>query len=143
MGNFQTDLEFGRRWEALAQKVCAERGEEIVDAPKGKCKEYDFKTDKATYEVKSDRYAYRTHCMFIEFECNGEPSGIATTTADKYFYFVVKPVSVAQFPENYDVYEIPVSELKNATPIGTKSGGDGWRVKGNIIPLGLFEAYKL
>lgn len=136
MGNFTTDLSFGKKWELLAQRLI---GENIVEVADGCFKDWDFRTANAAYEVKADRYAHRTNCCFVEYECNGKPSGLTSTKADYYMYFAVKP------NQDYDCYRIPVDALRKACekPLATKSGGDGFRVKGHIVSLSAFQDYKL
>ena len=134
MGNFNADLSFGKKWENLAQQIL---GENVVEVAEGCFHDWDFRTANATYEVKADRYAHRTNCCFIEYECNGKPSGISSSKADYYMYFAVKP-------DGYDAYKIPTHAIRDAckNPIATKSGGDGFRVKGHIVALSNFKDYK-
>jgi hypothetical protein len=69
--------------------------------------------------------------MFIEYECNGKPSGIYATKSDYYFYFFHKP------DETYIAYEIPIENLKKAC-IGCREilkAGDGGRVKAYVVPV--------
>jgi hypothetical protein len=88
MGNFLKDLKFGSVWEHKAQELV---GGNIEPAPSGKFKPFDFISNGTKYEVKADRLAYKYGCktMFIEFECNGVPSGISTTEAEYIVYFMV------------------------------------------------------
>jgi hypothetical protein len=75
--------------------------------------------------------------IFIEYECNGKPSGISSTTSDYYFYFFHKP------DETYVAYEIPIENLKKAC-IGSREilkAGDGGRVKAYIVPV--IEEFRL
>lgn len=135
MGNFTTDLSFGKKWEHLAQRLL---GENVVEVADGCFKDWDFRTANASYEVKADRYAHRTNCCFIEYECNGKPSGITASKADYYMYFAVKPNN------EYDVYKIPTDAIREACkkPLATKSGGDNYKVKGHIVSLQDFKDYK-
>jgi hypothetical protein len=128
--SFRQKLEFGEKYQEIAKRYIPE-DEKILEVAKGVQKEYDFKTDKYAYEVKSDRmgYAYGCQTMFIEYECNGKPSGISATKSDYYFYFFHKP-------DGYVAYEIPIENLKKAC-IGCRKivGGDGGRVKAYIVPV--------
>ena len=134
--SFTRDLAFGKSWEQVAKKYIPE-DEVVVECPEGLFKQYDFKTNMSAYEVKSDRLAYKYNysSMFIEYENNGKPSGINATTADYWFYFMVKPEG------GYIVYEIPVNLLKEECKknVRTVSGGDGMRSKGYIIPGKVFQ----
>lgn len=133
MGNFTKDLGFGKKWELLAQQIL---GENVVEVAEGCFKDWDFRTANATYEVKSDRYAFKTNCCFVEYECSNKPSGISTTKADYYVYFVVKP------NEEYDWYKIPTQVLKDQPSLRNVSGGDGFRSKGRIVSLANLQEYK-
>jgi len=137
---FRKDLAFGKKYEEIAMKYAEDNIEVVVDIPSGKCKEYDFKTNVFAYEVKADRMAYNYGCksMFIEFECNNKDSGISATTADYWFYFMVKPDST------YVMYRIPTKLLKekciNSRIIG---GGDGGRVRGYVVMVDDLQEYKI
>ena len=96
-------------------------------------KAWDFRTNVAKYEVKTDRLAYKyggCRTMFIEFECSGNPSGINATEADYYIYIMVKP------NDEYEMFRIPVADLKTACDgCEIKKGGDGYRARGYIVPI--------
>jgi hypothetical protein len=129
--SFRQKLAFGQKYQELAKRYIPE-DEKILEDAQGNQKEYDFKTDKYSYEVKSDRmgYAYGCQTMFIEYECNGKPSGISSTTSDYYFYFFHKP-------DGYVAYEIPIENLKKAC-VGCREilkAGDGGRVKAYVVPV--------
>lgn len=126
--SFTKDLAFGKTWEATAMSLVG-GGE---PAPSGRFKPYDFTSQGVKYEVKADRLAYKYggNTMFVEFECGGEPSGISTTEADVWMYFMVKP------DMSYKCYTIPVADLKSwCEGCVVKKGGDGWRAKGYIVPV--------
>lgn len=136
MGQWKSDLAFGKHWEGIAISLV---GEELVASPEGNFKAYDFQTEKAKYEVKADRLAHKYGCktMFIEYECNGKPSGITSTEADFWCYFMVKPTG-------HDLYIIPVAELRAEIPNALRcvSGGDGMRSRGYIMSVSKFDKYK-
>ena len=104
---FHRDLEFGASFENMAiQKISSENS--VIERPVGKFKEYDFILDGIKYEVKSDKRAYSTGNFCIEFKrASGTLSGISTTTADYYIYFIVYPGG------DYDMYKITVSFIKD------------------------------
>ena len=90
--------------------------------------------------MKADRRACNTKNISIEFECNGKPSGIQTTTADMYAYFVCKPM------EAYDLYLIPTNELRQMI-VERKykrlvHGGDGYKSHMYLIGLDILEGYR-
>lgn len=126
--SFTKDLAFGKTWEATARSLVG-GGE---PGPSGRFKPYDFTHHGIKYEVKADRLAYKYggNTMFVEYECSGQPSGISTTEADVWMYFMVKPDGT------YKCYSIPTVELRewcNGCPV--KAGGDGYRAKGYIVPV--------
>lgn len=126
--SFTKDLAFGRMWEETAMSLVG--GGEF--APPGRFKPFDFTSQGIKYEVKADRLAYKYggNTMFVEFECSGEPSGISTTEADVWVYFMVKP------DLSYKCYFVPVADLKTwCEGCVVKKGGDGWRARGYIVPV--------
>lgn len=134
---FRSDLTFGRTWEETASQLV---GGTVEFAPSGRFKEWDFTSDGVPYEVKADRLAYKYGCktMFIEYECNGVPSGISTTKAKYYVYFMVRPNGT------YTAYKLPVTDLRMACfgcPV--KKGGDGYRSRGYIVPVEGFRMSEL
>jgi hypothetical protein len=134
MGNFSSDLEFGKKYEEEAIRLIAKAEDTIERAPSGCFKPYDFKVNGVAYEVKSDRCAYRTGNLFVEYECGGKPSGLSSTSAEFWVYFVVKPSG------EHDVYLIPIADLKAKTKGAPKvSDGDGNRVRGWLIKTHLWS----
>jgi len=134
---FTRDLTFGQKYEEIAKKLL-QPNEVVIDSPKGKFSDYDFKSHLFTYEVKADRLAYRYGCksMFIEFECGGKPSGINVSTADFWFYFMVKPDS------SYVCYKVPIKVLREeCAKSRIVGGGDGGRVRGYIVITEKLQEY--
>jgi len=130
--NFQADLSFGKKWELKAKTLLTLTECVVATAPEGQFKKWDFRTCCGAYEVKADRLAYKYGCktMFIEHECSGQPSGISSTEADYWVYFMVRPNG------EYVAYRIPVEALKKACEgCPVKSGGDGYRSRGYIVPV--------
>jgi hypothetical protein len=135
---FVADLSFGKYYEEIAIKLL--KDEVVTHRPEGKFSEYDFKTDKESYEVKADRITYRTRNMFIEYENNGRDSGIHVTTATYWYYFVVLPLSLNTYPANYRVYRIPVSFIKECMKDARSMCG-AERSKGYLIPEEKFKSF--
>jgi hypothetical protein len=149
---FISDLKLGQKYEqkllellpydSFTHKVGYSKKKDIT--LDGFNKNYDLtitKDDITTkYEVKSDRRAINTLNLALEFECRGKPSGIMTTEADIYAYFIIKPDDL------FDLYLIPVEDLKKL--IEEKkykrlvNGGDGWLSKMYLICLTSLEQYK-
>lgn len=83
-----------------------------------------------TIEVKRDLQAIQTGNIFIEYESRNKPSGIATTQAHYWCYFI----------NNSRMFIIETKELKELTRkyIKTKRnivGGDMNSSKGILLPL--------
>jgi hypothetical protein len=81
---FTQDLREGERVEELFAEVLVIRGKhKVIHKALGNFKPYDLLGDRTTtYEVKFDRKAKSTGNLAFEYRFNGEPSGLATTTAD-------------------------------------------------------------
>ena len=138
MSTFSKDLADGQRYEKLALKYFKYKR---VKFPSGCFKPYDFILDGVTkVEVKSDKLTHKTGNIAIEYRCNGKKSGIRSTQADFWVYFVITP-------QGHDVYKVPVDELKAICVKGRKmKGGDGNRsrmylVKKDQLNIFLIEKY--
>lgn len=106
--NFSKDLKFGHKYESIA--VDHFKGKRINHPKDRKVYGYDFVVDdKIKIEVKSDRLAWRTGNLAIEYESRGMPSGLMTTEADYYMYFIVRG-------DKHECFKIPVDELKKICP---------------------------
>ena len=109
----------------------------------GYFKEYDIITYRKEgivekIEVKSDRLSSKTGNLCIEYQYKGCNSGINSTEADYYFYFVLYCKDNNIYGGNvikYDLYKIPVNELKELVK-DCKSvyGGDGGYSKMYLLP---------
>jgi hypothetical protein len=102
--SFYKDLAFGQIYEKLLCKILNTESFELCNT-----KDYDVKLIQngieTFYEVKTDRYTHKTNNICIEYLYKGHPSGISSTKADYYAYFVVKP------NKEYDVYIVPVTSI--------------------------------
>jgi len=134
---FRNDLNFGQKYEKL---FCELMGLTDFNISKGKFKPYDI-LDNVTnlkYEVKSDRLGYKTGNIAIEYECSNKPSGITTTEADYYPYFIINKTG-------YDLYLIPVEVIREKIKTGNRrsvNGGDGYRSKMYLFKISEFDEYK-
>lgn len=106
MNKFQKDLKQGKKYEKIALNYLEY---DTVEHIEGNFKEYDFiitiQDEKYKIEVKSDRQASSTGNLAIEYECNNKLSGISTSLADFWIYFIV-------YPDRDECYKIPTNELK-------------------------------
>lgn len=140
---FKSDLAFGNKYEQLLLDVVAYDKYKIKQ---GYFPWYDVKiylNDKVQkFEVKADRYAYKTNQICIEYEYNDKPSGITKTKADIYAYFIVKPNT-----EEYELYFIPVKRIKQkiTEELYTRNINGGFEKKSKlyIFDLKHFEKYKV
>lgn len=137
---FINDLKLGQKYENKLLQILSY---DSFNHQCGYCKEYDLTITKdnitTKYEVKSDRMAINTNNIAIEFECNSKPSGITTTHALIYAYFIIKPDDL------FDLYLIPVEDLKKM--INEKKykrlvkGGDKWLSRMYLISLTDLKQY--
>lgn len=133
---FNTDLILGHYYEKKAILYLDYDNYKIID---GYHKEYDIIISKngitTKIEVKTDRLAYKTGNIVIEYEYNNKPSGIETTTADFWIYFVINP-------NKEECYKFPIEELKNIVKnCKTVRGGDGYKSKLYIIKKSKLKKY--
>ena len=109
---FDVDLQFGKQWEVF------------VD---------DLFSGAKTCEVKTERDQWAdTGNIFVEFECNGVPSGIASTTSDIWHINLV-------LKDNLKMY-IGFNRKQLMDMIASMKpkivrGGDGYRARGFLIPI--------
>jgi len=134
--NFQNCLKFGNIYEKKLIEFLKLENYEL--APKRVFSDWDIKThDGLTYEVKADRYTYKTDNFCLEYEGNKKPSGLSVTKAIYYAYYVVKP-------SGEDLYIIPVEDLKeliNKNKFNTRYLGNNNLSKCYLIPTKYFEKY--
>jgi len=139
--SFNSDLAFGNIYEKKLVELIPNESYLIKE---GYFPDYDVEITNnnimVTYEVKADRYTYKTNNIAIEFEFNNSPSGIATTTSDFYAYFVIKPYNL------FELYIIPTNIIKSK--IEEKEykkillGGDNKKSRLYIMDLNNFLEYK-
>jgi hypothetical protein len=139
MSSFREDLKFGEKYQKRLLEIIEWEESEMS---KGKFKPYDCwivnsDKEKVYFEVKADRKTQSTGNIAIEFECSGEPSGITTTQADYWAYFI---------HGTKDYFLIPTDELRAriAAKKYTKevNGGDGWRSRMYLFPGSEFECFR-
>lgn len=137
---FKSDLEFGEEYQV---KYVNYKGLKNYIIKKGKFKPYDIRDLETNikYEVKTDRYTHKTGNMCIEFMCNNQPSGITSTEAEWYAYWIYRPDG------KDELYEIPVADIKEMIKqkkyFREQNGGDGFRSKFYLIKKEHFEKYKV
>ena len=130
MSKFQKQLANGNIYEMRSLMYMEH---DTYEQKQGKFKPYDLIITKdgieTKIEVKSDRQAGRTGNMAIEFECNNKPSGITSTEADYYIYFIIYSDDIQEdgLPRE-ECYKIPIKKLiKIAKECRKVRGGDGNR----------------
>lgn len=135
---FIDDLKFGNKYE---QDCCVKlKNPRIMH---GRFKDYDIiDEDGVKYEVKSDRWTFKTGNVCIEFECNRKPSGITSSKSDFYFYYVVFPE-----PLPPTLYKIPTIDIRtmieNKQYDKIKIGGDNYKSKFYLFSENLFQKYRV
>jgi hypothetical protein len=98
---WKEDLKFGINYEKKLLQHLLHEGDVVSHSPDKKNKGYDFILNGIQYEVKTDRFKSGNIC--IEVACNGKKSGITTTTADVWLYYIIS---------NSMLINIPTEELK-------------------------------
>ena len=140
MSNFTYDLTRGRQEEEKLCVVLTENG--FTNITLNKSEEYEilkswdvqFTKKGVTYtgELKADYKSEQTGRVAIEYECNGKPSGITTTTSDWWFYklgdsfYAITPTKIKEFIRN------------NTCWLPTVKGGDNQNAKLYLIHKDLF-----
>tara|TARA_R110000850_G_scaffold24854_1_gene72220 strand:- start:520 stop:921 length:402 start_codon:yes stop_codon:yes gene_type:complete len=126
---FENDLKTGQLYEKKALELIQK------DYPKayiqdGYFLEWDIYIPELDMgvEVKSDAQYKKTGNFYVEYECNGKPSGIAATKAKQYYIYLDK------------LYILKTKDLKDKCRkyLNTKrdkKGGDNMASKGIIIPI--------
>lgn len=139
--NFKNDLSFGEAFELELLKYISY---DSYKKPQGKFKDYDLEiisnNINTYYEVKCDRMSFKTGNIAIEYECFDKPSGIESTKADYYGYFILNP-------NGYDLYIVPVSQIKEFINKKiykrTVKGGDYFKSHMYLFDLSVFNEYKI
>ena len=126
---FEKDLATGKKYENQALKLIQK------DFPKahiidGYYKEWDIYIPelKIGVEVKSDAQYKKTGNFYVEYFCNGKPSGIATTKA-KYYYIYLDKLYILKTDD------LKAKCRKYLNTDRDKKGGDNMASKGIIIPI--------
>ena len=93
---FKADLEFSNKYENELISLMKGHVKAETSQDKGKFSDWDVCFTFAdghteTHEVKCDRNGYKTGNVVVEYECNDKPSGIATSKADYYTFFIISP----------------------------------------------------
>ena len=104
-----------------------------------RAKGYDLRFSRpnredALIEVKLDRKGSESCCVYVETYCSDVGSGITTTEASHWVFFV----------EYEGAYLTPVRVLRDAIRhVGTTTGGDGGRARGKLLPLRTLRAISI
>lgn len=116
---FERLRQFGEQYELIFKDIIERKLNNCVATKiKGNVKEFDFHLqwttrdgrDKTMFvEVKADKKTTETGNIVIEYEGYGKPSGISTTLASRWIYFIVGTPTY---------YIIPVSWIKQAIADG-------------------------
>lgn len=126
---FEQDLKNGQEYEKKALAHIQQKYPKayIID---GYCLDWDIYIPELQIgvEVKSDAQYKATGNFYVEYFCNGKPSGISTTKAEIYYVYLDK------------LYILTTEELKDKCRkyLNTnrdKKGGDNMASKGIILPL--------
>ena len=134
---WKEDLEMGEKYQ---QKLLDILAYDTYEMAEGNFKPYDLKicynSDTITFEVKADRKTRTTGNMVIEYECSNKPSGITTTEADYWAYFI----------DGTDTYYLIPTEhirtmIKDKKYSKKVKGGDGYRANLFLFPASAFSDF--
>ena len=131
---FLSCLHKGMKYELESLKYFPKTKSYVQSDPSVCFKDYDLlitmeDDTQLKVEVKADFMGSRTGNVAVEWECNGQPSGISSTKADVWVFFVVYPGCMD------DCYIIPTSKLLEISKnCRTVSGGDGNRSRMLLLP---------
>ncbi len=129
MTKFEKDLQNGKEYEKKALLHIQKKYPKahIID---GYCLDWDIYIPELEIgvEVKSDAQYQATGNFYVEYFCNGKPSGISTTKAKIYYIYLDKR------------YIIKTEDLKDKCRkyLNTdrdKKGGDNMASKGITLPI--------
>ena len=144
MNKFEKDLATGHEYEKRSLLYLDYDTHKFIQ---GYFKEYDLEIikdgKKTTIEVKSDKQASLTGNLAIEYKCNKKPSGITTTTADFWIYFIVYDRIIDGVNHSREeCYKIPTEELRQLVKKCHKvSGGDGNRSRMYLLKKSAVRGY--
>jgi len=93
-------LAFGNSYEELLKTLIPHN--ECIQSTSS---EYDLMLDGKKYEVKADRFMFKTGNVLIEYESNKKLSGISVTEADYYAIFEIDGTK-------HELYLVPVKDIK-------------------------------
>ena len=126
---FVKDLETGKVYEKKALELIQKKYPKAF-IQDGYFLEWDIYIPELDMgvEVKSDAQYQKTGNFYVEYECNGKPSGIATTKS-KYYYIYLDKLYILKTEDLKDKCRKYLNTKKD------KKGGDNMASKGIIIPI--------
>ena len=115
--------------------------------PQGKFKDYDADLSlgkrgeletlgilSGTLEVKTDRLAYRSGNLFVEYECRGKASGLAATTADWWAFNILDDTGAIKCVLLVKTDRLK-AECRAIYSAKKTNGGDDNAAKGVLLPI--------
>ena len=126
---FVKDLETGKVYEKKALELIQKKYPKAF-IQDGYFLEWDIYIPELDMgvEVKSDAQYQKTGNFYVEYECNGKPSGIATTKS-KYYYIYLDKLYILKTEDLKDKCRKYLNTKRD------KKGGDNMASKGIIIPI--------
>ena len=126
---FVKDLETGKVYEKKALKLIQKKYPKAF-IQDGYFLEWDIYIPELDMgvEVKSDAQYQKTGNFYVEYECNGKPSGIAATKS-KYYYIYLDKLYILKTEDLKDKCRKYLNTKKD------KKGGDNMASKGITIPI--------
>ena len=127
-------LEFGHKYEMkFISKMLLTSPSASIFRPEGAHKEYDVIIDDIQYEIKADTIGERTGNIAIEYEGNGVPSGIETTTSQFYVYYLIGAEEVCYLIPTQFIRDLITSTKPRSLNVGYKKLARVWLLKANLF----------
>jgi len=95
---------------------------------------------QSSFELKDDFLTKDTGNLFVEYYCNGKPSGISISNAD-FYVFSVRKTDIRKA----DIFIIKTTKLKELikqVKPNIVKGGDNNASKGFLLPYSTFKQYE-
>ena len=126
---FVKDLETGKVYEKKALELIQKKYPKAF-IQDGYFLEWDIYIPELDMgvEVKSDAQYQKTGNFYVEYECNGKPSGIAATKS-KYYYIYLDKLYILKTEDLKDKCRKYLNTKRD------KKGGDNMASKGITIPI--------
>lgn len=143
--DFKKDISKGLEAEEYISKLILERDNTVLKILPNENSKYDrmiiFKDGTfCTIEVKNDILSAKTNNVAVEISCRGEESGVFSSEADYFVYFIREKDET----KIYIIRRLKLIELISIHKLKTVNGGDMWNGKPStkmiLVPKDMFKS---